>query len=45
MEHDPNRRLALLGLSVTAGTAALGSNSANAAKASEHMVARGRGDA
>ena len=34
MKHDPDRRLALLGLGVAACTAALGSNSASAAKAS-----------
>lgn len=34
MEHDPERRMALLGLGVTAGAAALASNAANAAKAS-----------
>jgi hypothetical protein len=34
MKHDPDRRLALLGLGVAACAAALGSNSASAAKAS-----------
>ena len=34
MQYDPDRRIALLGLGVAAGAAALGGNSANAAKAS-----------
>ena len=34
MKHNPERRLALLGLGVAAGAAALANNSANAAKAS-----------
>lgn len=41
MTHDPDRRLALLGLGVAAGAAALGSKSANAAKASSASMHAG----
>ena len=41
MKHNPDRRLALLGLGVAAGAAALGSNSASAAKASAVWMAEG----
>ena len=41
MKYDPYRRTALLALGVTAGAAALGSESANAAKASATWVAQG----
>jgi hypothetical protein len=41
MKHNPDRRVALLGLGVAAGAAALGSNSANAAKASVAWMAEG----
>jgi len=41
MKHDPDRRIALLGLGVAAGAAALGSNSAEAAKASGAWMPQG----
>jgi len=41
MKPNPDRRLALLGLGVAAGAAALGSNSADAAKASAAWMADG----
>ena len=44
MTHNPDRRIALLGLAVAAGTAALGSKSAKAAQASARIDAPGSGD-
>jgi hypothetical protein len=41
MKHDPERRAALLGIGVAAGVAVLGSNSAQAAKASDVWMAPG----
>ena len=41
MKHNPDRRSALLGLGVAAGAAALGSNSAEAEKASGPWMAQG----
>jgi len=41
MKHDPERRAALLGIGVAVGVAALGSNSAHAAKASDVWLAPG----
>src|SRR5258708_412567 len=41
MEHSPDRRIALLGLGVAAGAAALGSTSATAAKASGAWMPQG----
>jgi hypothetical protein len=41
MERDPSRRNALLGLGLTAGVAALGSNAAGAAKATEDWLPEG----
>lgn len=41
MEHNPDRRLAMLGLGMAAGAAALTSNSADAAKASGVWIPQG----
>lgn len=41
MTHNPNRRIAFLGLGVAAGAAAVGSNSANAVKASNTWMHEG----
>ena len=41
MEHDPDRRLALLGIGVAAGATALGGSPANAAKASGAWMPQG----
>lgn len=41
MEHNPDRRLAMLGLGMAAGAAALSSNSADAAKASGVWIPQG----
>ena len=41
MKHNPERRAALLGMGVAAGVAALGNNSADAAKASDVWMAQG----
>ena len=41
MKHDPDRRTALLGLGVAAGAAAIGTTSANAAKASGAWMPQG----
>ncbi|HYK79462.1 MAG TPA: hypothetical protein VEU95_07525, partial [Micropepsaceae bacterium] len=41
MKHHPDRRIALLGIGVAAGAAALGSTSANAAKASGAWMPQG----
>ena len=41
IEHNPERRMALLGLGVAAGAAALGNNSASAARASGDWVPQG----
>ncbi len=41
MKHSPDRRIALLGLGVAAGAAALGGNSASAAKASDIWMPQG----
>src|SRR5882762_4067654 len=41
MKHNPDRRIALLGLGVAAGAAALGSTSATAAKASGAWMPQG----
>src|SRR5258706_1760391 len=41
MKHDPDRRIALFGLGVAAGAAALGSNSAEAATASSVWLPEG----
>ncbi len=41
MIHDPGRRAALLGLGLAAGAAALGNNSADAARASDVWMAEG----
>jgi hypothetical protein len=41
MEHNPDRRIALLGLGVAAGAAALGSTPADAAKASGVLMPQG----
>ena len=42
MTHNPDRRIALLGLAAAAGTAALGSKSAKAAKLQAHRSPRER---
>jgi hypothetical protein len=41
MKHDPDRRIALLGLGVAAGAAVLDSNAAHAAKASDAWMHQG----